>query len=77
MSREAPSAEELRLRAEVRELREDLRRLTLRVNRQGDLISEVAESVAASSAAPSVSASGFEAVSSVASDITDRRVCCL
>ena len=65
MSREAPSAEELRLRAEVRELRE--RRLTLRVDRQGDLISEVAESVAASSAAPSVSASGFEAVSSVAS----------
>ena len=67
MRRGAGSAEEERLRQEVRELREDLRRLTLRVDNQGDRLSEVEESVAASSAAPSASASGFEAISSVTS----------
>ena len=55
MNRAGGSAEEQRLRDEVRELREDLRRLTLRVDRQGDLLAEVSDSVAASSAAPIVS----------------------
>ena len=49
MSHRHLEAENSQLRGEVRELREDLRRLTLRVDQQSDRISELSASVAASS----------------------------
>eukprot|EP00435_Cladocopium_sp_Y103_P073103 s469_g42.t1 len=67
MRRETEAAENQRLREEVRELREDLRRLTLRVDRQGDQISDLSESFASGSAGPSLGASEIEVVSSVPS----------
>lgn len=55
------AAENRRLRDEVRELREDLRRLTLRVDHQGDQISELSASVVTSASTSQISGPVFEA----------------
>ena len=63
-------AENRRLREEVRELREDLRRLTLRVDRQADELSSISSSVQEQSSLFERShrgsgTSGFDVVSSI------------
>ena len=55
------AAENRRLRDEVRELREDLSRLTLRVDHQGDQISELSASVVTSASTSQISGPVFEA----------------
>lgn len=64
MSLDGAAAENRLLREELRELREDFRRLTLRVDRQADQISELSASVVSSVAASQISARDFEAEAS-------------
>eukprot|EP00435_Cladocopium_sp_Y103_P057708 s1516_g20.t1 len=68
-SHEGLAAENRRLREELRDLREDFRRLTLRVDRQADQISELSASVVSSAAASQISARDLEAEASTIQEV--------